>query len=736
MKPPTQRTAALLVAAAVVMIVIAGAVGASRAGGFAPVDTSRVMGSPDPVPPLDIQRAFPGLRFDRPLQLTHAGDGTNRVFVVEQAGRVYVFPNRSGVPESQRKVFLDIRRLVSRADNEEGMMSIAFHPKYRQNGAFFVYYTIRPLATVIARYRVSHDDPDRADPQSAETILTFPQPYSNHNGGSMQFGPDGYLYIGLGDGGAGGDPQRNAQDLTSILGKLLRIDVDHESPGLKYAIPVDNPFADRADGTRRETWAYGLRNVWRLSFDRKTGTLWAGDVGQDLWEEIDVIVRGGNYGWNLREGTHPFRPHLARGGEKLIEPIAEYGHSVGKSVTGGGVYRGKLLPELDGAYLFADFVTGIIWALRYDGKKMTHHEVVATPKLPVSSFGEDEPGEMYFTAFDGCVYSFRRSNRAATVSGPPFPRKLSATGMFASLADLTPAPGSVPYDVNVPLWSDHAAKDRFFALPKGGLVEYRDKDSWIFPEGTVFVKTFFLDTTRGDPSTRRRLETRLLVRNPRGWDGYTYLWNDAQTDAELLDDAVTKRYTINTEQGPTTQWWYFPSRADCSACHTAAAGNVLGPNTRQIHRAEASPLRRWADEGVFTAETADAARAAASASADTAYPPWGLKTAAKATLARAYLDVNCAICHRPGGATGTNLDMRFHMPAAQMNLVNEIPGKGRTGPADSRLIAPGDPAKSELYVRMKTRGEGKMPNLATSIADEEALRIVAAWIESLGNDGK
>jgi uncharacterized repeat protein (TIGR03806 family) len=694
------------------------------------------MGSPDRLPPLEVETAFPKLRFDRPLQFVHAGDGTNRIFVVEQGGRVYVFPNRPDVTEDQRKLFLDLSRSVSRADNEEGMMSIAFHPKYRENGLFFVYYTVRPLASVVARLRVSKEDPDRADPESFAKILGFPQPFSNHNGGSMQFGPDGFLYIGLGDGGSGGDPHRYGQNLKTLLGKMLRIDVDREDPGLKYAIPKDNPFAGRSDGTHGEIWAYGLRNVWRLSFDRLTGTLWAGDVGQDLWEEIDVIVRGGNYGWNLREGTHPFRPNLAKGDEKLIEPVIDYHHSVGKSVTGGVVYRGKRLPDLYGAYLYADFVSGTIWALRYDGQKMTHNQVIAQSKLPVSSFGEDESGEVYFTAFDGHLHKFRTADRAVAERQPPFPRKLSETGLFASVKDLTPAPGLIPYTVNVPLWSDHGAKQRLIALPKARSVEYSPQEQWKFPKGTVLVKTFFLDTTRNDPATRRRLETRLLVHNERGWDGYTYLWNDDQTEATLLDVALAKPYTVTTANGKETQPWYFPSRADCQACHTEAAGHVLGLSARQINRPEAgdnslNQLRRLWRLGLFTEASVQQG-----AGRPTPYPDWSDPRADKSVLARAYLDVNCAICHTPGGRTGTNLDMRFHTPLAKMMLIDETPGKGRIGPADSKLVAPGDPARSELYVRMKTRGPGQMPNLATAVPDEEALEVIAAWIKSLGARAK
>ena len=313
------------------------------------------------------------------------------------------------------QTFLDIRDRVQYSDkqNEEGFLGLAFHPKYKENGEFYVYYTAKPTkanphTSVISRFKVSKDDPNRADPQSEEVLLTIDQPYWNHNGGTIVFGPDGYLYIGLGDGGFRDDPHGNGQSLKTLLGKILRIDVDHKDAGLKYAVPKDNPFAGQGDKVRGEIWAYGIRNVWRIAFDRKTGELWAGDVGQDTWEEIDIIVRGGNYGWNLREGKHKFGPKGSEPRPDLIEPIWEYNHSIGKSITGGNVYRGKQVPELQGKYLYADYVTGQVWALTYDPakKEVTANQTIQEKGLPILSFGEDDQGETYFMTQNGALYTF------------------------------------------------------------------------------------------------------------------------------------------------------------------------------------------------------------------------------------------------------------------------------------------------------------------------------------------
>ncbi|MEX0701410.1 MAG: PQQ-dependent sugar dehydrogenase [Planctomycetales bacterium] len=366
--------------------------------------------------PLDVkvEPAFPDLEWTgwepvtergqpyplRPVIIGNAGDGSDRLFVGIQQGTIHVFPNDQAARKT--KVFLDINRKVVYKDNEneEGFLGLAFHPKYKENGQFFVYYTTKdgpPHTSVISRFRVSADDPDRALPESEEEILRIPQPYWNHNGGTIIFGPDGYLYVGLGDGGAANDPHGNGQDLGTLLGSMLRIDVDRKDQGKNYAIPKDNPFANRP-GARGEIWAYGLRNVWRMSFDRKTNVLWAADVGQDLWEEIDLIVRGGNYGWNLREGMHPFGPKGAGPREELIEPIWEYHHEVGKSITGGHVYRGTRVPALEGLYLYGDYVSGKLWALRYDenSKKVTANHPVPAEKIEVVTFGEDEAEDVYF----------------------------------------------------------------------------------------------------------------------------------------------------------------------------------------------------------------------------------------------------------------------------------------------------------------------------------------------------
>jgi glucose/arabinose dehydrogenase len=353
------------------------------------------------LPSIRLARAFPRLSFQRPVLITHAGD--DRLFVLEQAGRVRVFAGRSDVDAAG--VFLDLRSKVRTAHNEEGLLGLAFDPDYAQNGNLYVYYSASdPRRGVLARYTADAADPDRADPASERVVLEVAQPYGNHNGGAIVFGPDGYLYVSLGDGGLAADPQGHGQNLSTLLGAILRLDVHGQAEGRPYAIAPDNPFVDRP-GARPEIWAYGLRNAWRMSFDRATGDLWAGDVGQNSWEEIDLIVKGGNYGWSFREGAHAFRGAAPAAG--LIDPVVEYPQRrgrelIGRSVTGGFVYRGAEINDLVGAYVYGDYVTGRIWALRYaEGAVVAHRQIFAPPpRVHISSFGEDAAGELYVCSFD------------------------------------------------------------------------------------------------------------------------------------------------------------------------------------------------------------------------------------------------------------------------------------------------------------------------------------------------
>lgn len=359
---------------------------------------------PPPVSEVSYQtiEAFPNLSFSRPLDLQHAGDNSGRLFVVEQAGVIHVFENDPSVESST--VFLDIQSQVDDSGNEEGLLGLAFHPNYKNNGYFYVNYTPNnPDRTIISRFQVSGQNPNQADQSSETEILSFAQPYSNHNGGQLAFGPDGYLYIAVGDGGSGGDPQGNGQDRSTLLGSILRIDVDTPENGENYGIPPDNPFAGNSTGFQEEIFAYGLRNPWRFSFDADNGQLWAGDVGQNSYEEIDIIEAGNNYGWNIMEGAHCFESGSCDQ-SGLTPPVWEYGRNQGISVTGGFVYRGPTLDSLTGQYIYADFGFGTIWALDNSNPAEPKNTQLLRADFPISSFGVDANNELYICGFDGSIY--------------------------------------------------------------------------------------------------------------------------------------------------------------------------------------------------------------------------------------------------------------------------------------------------------------------------------------------
>jgi len=353
---------------------------------------------------IGMNKVFPDVSYSRMVHITYPDDGTNRLFLVLQSGQIKVFSRETASPS----IFLDISNRVSNEGNEEGLLGLAFHPDYSENGHFYTYYsTDSPRRSVLSRFSVKEDDPNQANPHSEVIVLEIPQPFKNHNGGQIVFGPDDYLYVGLGDGGSSGDPNRNGQDLETLLGSILRIDVRTYESGSAYVIPEDNPFIGYSDSkARQEIWAYGLRNPWRFTFDKVTGQMWAGDVGQNDYEEIDIIQRGLNYGWNVVEGTHCYPEYIETCNQGSFEPpIFEYPRSGGNcSVTGGYVYRGSHLPSLYGSYIYGDFCSGRVWALWYDGTRVTKNLELTQAPGRISSFGEDQDGEIYVLSFDKNIY--------------------------------------------------------------------------------------------------------------------------------------------------------------------------------------------------------------------------------------------------------------------------------------------------------------------------------------------
>lgn len=668
--------------------------------------------------------AFPQLQFQQPVFVTVVPDGSERLCVVERVGRIQIFEDDPNVTSTT--VFLDIADHVRSIGREEGLLGLAFDPDYVNNGYFYVCYIAgSPRRSVVSRLQVSVD-PLVADESSELVLLEVPQPFENHNGGMLAFGPDGYLYISMGDGGSGGDPQNHGQDLTTLLGTVLRIRPEVAGG---YAIPAGNPFVGAGNGVREEIWAYGLRNPWRFSFDSALGDLWLGDVGQGSREEVNVVRSGDNLGWKIYEGTQPFSNPLGFPPTAFTEPVHDYPRSLGVSVTGGYVYRGADIPSLQGAYLYGDFGSGRVWALVHDNYEVIFNTHVAQVSS-ISSFGEDARGEILVVSYGGKIYRLTEGTPTPPVD---FPQVLSATGIFEDLSSLTPAAGIIEYDVNVPFWSDDAAKRRWIALPGISEIEFSANEAWEFPLGTVLVKHFEIETRVGDPDSVYRLETRVLIHETGGWAGYTYRWNNQQNEAFLLSAAETLDLLIEDPAAPggqRVQQWYFPSPADCLSCHTSAAGFVLGVGTRQINR-EAPPssgsgnqLSQWNTLGLFDVSLGPPTSYAA-------FPALGDATASLSSRARAYLDVNCAMCHQPGSGSPVSLDLRYEVALADAGILDQLPAAGDLGLNNARIVAPGDRSRSVLWERMRVLDGFRMPNVGSQLVDEAGVGLLGDWIDSL-----
>jgi len=699
--------------------------------------TSQVKGSPEPPDPYRVERVYPKLKFNEALEIA-AVPGRKAWGIAERPGKIYLIDAASRGPE--KKLVLDVQHTV---------YGLAFHPKFAENGFIFLSEVPDGAKEKSDGSRVVRYTVDRttltADRKSAKKIITWPN--GGHNGGCLRFGPDGMLYLATGDSSGIADSLQTGQNLEVISGKILRLDVDKVPPNYGCSIPPDNPFATK-EGVRPEIWAYGVRQCWKFSFDAANGDLWAGEVGQDLWDMVLKIEKGGNYGWSVNEGTHPFRPERKRGPSPILKPVVEHSHADFRSVTGGFVYRGQRLPELAGRYIYGDYDTGRIWTFKYDAneKKATEHRQLADTTLRIVAWGQDAEGEIVALDFiDGGIYRLVKAPPAAASN---FPRKLSETGVFASTKDHVPAKALIPYSVNSELWSDGAVKERFLGLPGNSKIEYEtvtypqpapgSVPGWRFPDGTVLVKTFALET---EPGKKRRLETRLLVAERIGgteeygdqvWSGYTYIWNDDQTDAELADrQGVDREFTIKTAAGERKQKWHFPSRAECTMCHTVTAKYALGVNTAQMNKDHdyggvvANQLSTLEHLGIFDRKLPKPVE-----QLDKLVNPRD-ESADLDKRARSYLQANCSHCHRKWGGGNAEFQLLHTLPLAETGTIGVKPGQGAFDLKDPKLLVPGDPDRSMIYHRMTRLGLGRMPHIASSVVDEQAVALIRSWIKGI-----
>jgi uncharacterized repeat protein (TIGR03806 family) len=610
---------------------------------------------------------------------------------------------------------VDISARINAGESETGLLGIAFHPDFASNGKVYLSYNRDNLVSQISEF-TSNDGGLTIDGTSEVPLFDVNQPALNHNGGHIAFGHDGFLYIGLGDGGARDDRAfpGAGQNTDTPLGSLLRIDVDNDGGGTPYAIPADNPFA--GGGGAPEIYAYGIRNPWRFSFDRDSDDLWLADVGQDAIEEVDLIVRGGNYGWVLKEGDDCYMVGDPCDDLDVIDPVAQYSHAEGQSITGGFVYRGTEIPTLAGRYVYGDFESGRVWGL-FPGEDGLEDQVLFDSGDNISSFVQGADGEVYYLSFgDGAINKLIPEDTIVD----NFPKLLSETGCVDPADPTRPAAGLIPYDVNMPLWSDDADKERHLAIPDGETIAVDENGKLDLPIGSVLVKTF----ATGD----RRLETRLLVRHDDGgWAGYTYEWNEEQTEATLLPAGKV------LDLGAAS--WAIPSRTDCTQCHTGAAGRTLGLELAQLNRDGVYPSTNRRSNQVATlahiglldgiADDVDLA-----ATPRLAQP--GDPEASAEDRARAYLHANCGHCHLEGGPGRSNADMRWHTGFADTNLCDAEPIAGDLGVAGSVLLAPGEPERSLISLRPRSlEPTRRMPPLATAVVDDTGVAAIEDWIRSL-----
>ncbi|WP_435011500.1 PQQ-dependent sugar dehydrogenase [Tundrisphaera lichenicola] len=699
-----------------------------------PWEDSSVVGSPDPLLPYKMVRAFPKVTVKSPLVLAPE-PGTDRLFVLEHMnfwagpGRIVAFADDQDASET-----------VTLLDNIDGLaVGMVFHPDYQKNGYLFLGLNGpmrgRPKTTQVVRYTVDPKMPNRIDPATKKLIIEWPS--NGHDGGDVAFGNDGYLYATAGDGSSDSDANLTGQKISDIPGSVIRIDVDHPDGGKNYSVPRDNPFVDRP-GARPELWAYGLRNPWRMSFDRESGQLWVGNNGQDLWEQAYLIKKGGNYGWSISEGSHSFRVQREPGPDPILPPTAEHAHSEARSLTGGRVYRGHIA-DLVGAYIYGDWSTGKIWGIKVVGDKVAwHKELVDTP-FSLTGFGTDHSGEMYVIDEVTGFYRFEPTTEADKIPGE-FPTRLSRTGVFASVAPLKPNPAAIPFDVIAPQWADGAKMEHLAAIPGLERIEQKSQrnagGAWTFPNGSVLAQTLSLDVLDGSGKpTPRKVETRLLTRQQGEWVGYSYRWNEDQTDAELVGSSGdSEEFEVADPAAPggrREQIWRFPARAECLSCHSRAMGFTLGFTPSQLDRDHdyggkvANQLDTFDHIGLFEGPLPER-----SAGKPSLVDPADEKASLEARV-RSYLSVNCSICHVKEGGGNALIELSLDKSKRGMHAIGEPPVHSKFGIEDAQVIAPGAPERSILHYRISRRGADQMPPLVSTEVDRQAVKMIGEWIRGL-----
>lgn len=703
------------------------------------------------------ENAFGDLKVYNPTGMKFAPGDSDHLYVLEKHGRVRLV----NLETNTKSTFIDLTSITNQT-GEGGLLGIAFHPNYEENGTFFLFYTLNAsngtgsgFHTRLSKFQRESSSPPSANRSSEVILISQFNERRNHNGGDLHFGPDGYLYVSLGDEGDARDSLQNSQKLMKdFFSAIMRIDVDQKEDNLEpnphpasygnYKIPKDNPFIgvtsfdDRVidpSRIRTEFWAVGLRNPWRISFDPLTGQLYAGDVGQEEREEIDIIVKGGNYGWSYREGTIKHPGVINKVG--YLEPIWDYPHGSGsmegESVIGGIVYRGNKFPELFGKYIFGDYLSGNIWALEAEGyQDRVIPERIVSGVLRISSFCYNPyTGDLLGTRINLDQSEIRKLTRRQNQQGQELPIKLSETGIFLSTAELTPAEGVYEYSINHPLWSDGADKKRWVVLPPGNsTVNFEEISSnGDFPVGTTFVKHFEIQLDDSDPKSMKRLETRIIRKTEDYVYGATYRWDADQLDATLVDEEGAEEVLERVKDGSNAlQVWSYPSRSACLHCHSKASGGVLGFEPTQLDRKIASGQQQAVDQLELFVK-GEILITDPPKTSQRKLVPLDDPLAGNKEKALSYLHVNCAPCHQPDGPAIGAWDARIHTPVWKKRvLFGDIVRD--EAEEEAFIIYPGQPENSALLRRASIRGPRQMPPIGSHIVDEAAIEVLEEWIKS------
>jgi putative heme-binding domain-containing protein len=708
--------------------------------------TSKIIGTPEKPEPYRVVDAFSKLAFVKPTSIEELPD-SKRILITEMSGKIYTFPKQADV--AQADLLLDLVAALPK-NLEKPSVSLFDaepHPKFADNGYLYVSYVCPDGGnhTRLSRFTVDRTTPKseapKLVPQSELVLLRWPS--GGHNGGCIEFGTDGYLYLSTGDGSGPNPPDglTTGQTVDDLLGAVLRIDVDNSSASQAYAIPKDNPFV-ATSGAKPEIYSYGMRNPWKFGIDTKTGEAYVADNGWETWEVIHKLAPGSNCGWPVMEGRASLRSEVKTGPTPITPPIKDHSHTEANSVIGGPVYRGQKLSGLVGSFVYGDYITGTIWSVQPDEDKSYSCTTLCDTDLRIVAFTELSSGELYVLDYDatGKIYELLPQNKPDLSA--TFPRKLSETGLFVrdakgQISTSSPAAGVFPYAVVAPRWMDGAIGSRVIALPGTERVKLstNPSEASVYPEGTVFAKTVVLPHSIGSGATT--LETQILHYEDGTWRPYSYLWNEAGTDADLVSSVGTSRTLklpslkpgAKEGDGSTDRTWHVNAVNECKLCHNVGPKFVLGFVPQQLdhifggHATITPVLLGLQGAGVVAAP-------APSGATWTLVDPHD-KSQQLDDRARSYLHANCAACHHPGGNAIVSFFLRRDLPFDKLNT-NKGTGIGTFGMNDAKLIVPGDPTRSVLFYRMSKLGYARMPYIGSKVVDSRGVALIDEWIRSLG----